>query len=115
MERTVEIDQNFYELYAYLGRYEYTAFDLNLFECKAAIMLDYKIEENLDKVLEYFHLTIKRNYDMIHTVYLFIGKLYQKKKQYGEANKYLTMCIEIPIQRNSQTDIVNKENNFIER
>ncbi|CAF3413464.1 unnamed protein product [Rotaria sp. Silwood1] len=107
MKKTIEIDKNFYEAYAYLGRYEYTAFNLNLFERKAALLLGYTIEGNLDKALEYFHIAIKGNYDMIHTVYLLIGKIYQKKKQYVEAKKYLKICIQIPIQRKSQTNIVN--------
>jgi len=45
---------------------------------------------------------------MIHTVYLLIGKIYQKKKQYTEAKKYLNLCIQILIQRKSQIEIVNK-------
>lgn len=107
MEKTIELDKKFSEAYAYLGRYEYTAYNLNVFERKAASMLGYTIEGNLDKALEYLHIAIKGNCDMIHTVYLLIGKIYQKKKQYAEAKKYLNMCIQIPIQRQSQTDIVN--------
>ncbi|CAF3019163.1 unnamed protein product [Rotaria sp. Silwood2] len=107
MEKTIEFDKNFYEAYAYLGRYEYTAFNLSLLERKAASILGYKIEGNLDKALEYFHIAIKGNYDMIHTVYLLMGKIYQKKKQYDEAKKYLNMCIQIPIQRKSQINIVD--------
>ncbi|CAF4363325.1 unnamed protein product, partial [Rotaria sordida] len=56
MEKTIEFDQNFYEAYAYLGRYEYIAFNLNLFERKTASILGYTIEGNLDKALEYFHI-----------------------------------------------------------
>ncbi len=33
---------------------------------------------------------------MIHTVYLLIGKIYQKKKQYTEAKKYLNLCYTNP-------------------
>jgi hypothetical protein len=50
---------------------------------------------------------------MIHTVYLLIGNIYQKKKQYTEAKKYLNICIQIPIQRKSQTEIVNEEIIFL--
>jgi tetratricopeptide (TPR) repeat protein len=108
MEKTIELDRNFSEAYAYLGRYEYTAFNLSLFERKAVSMLGYRIEGNLDKALEYLHIASKGNCDMIHTVYLLIGKIYQKKKQYIEAKKYLNMCLQIPTQRKSQTEIVNE-------
>jgi hypothetical protein len=64
-QKTIELDRIFYEAYAYLGRYEYIASNLNLFERKATSLLGYTIEGNLD---------------MIHTVYLLIGKIYQKKK-----------------------------------
>jgi len=74
------------------------ASNLNLFEHKAASLLGFTIEGNLDKALEYLHVAIKGNCDMIHTIYLFIGKIYQKKKQYTEAKKYLNLCIQIPIQ-----------------
>jgi len=62
----------------------------------------------MNQFLEYLHIAIKGNFDMIHTVYLLIGKIYQKKKQYIEAKEYLNICIQIPIERKSQTDIVNQ-------
>ena len=108
MQKTIELDKNFSEAYAYLGRYEYTAFNLNLFERRAVSMLGYTIEGNLDKALEYLNIAIQGNCDMIHTVYLLIGKIYQKKKQYIEAKKYLNICIQIPTRRKSQTEIVNE-------
>jgi len=66
------------------------------------------IEGNLDKALEYLHISIKGKYDMLNTIYLLIGKIYHKNKQYGQAKKYFSMCIHIPNQRKSQIDIVNE-------
>ena len=108
MEKVIELDPHCYDAHAYLGRYEYEVHQLNFFERKTAAMFGYAIEGNLDRALAYLQTAMKGDSALKQTIHLFLGKIYQKQKQYAKAKQCFHLCIQDPIEQSSENAIVNE-------